>query len=122
MSGCILGSGKLLSLKNTPSLFYFFPISSSPPSLSFFFVFFPTLYLGVANLQIATAYVPLLIQMYATAVFHFTQGDNGFLMSGWAYMRALFLLFLFPRIIAAGRRSYAKRHPATVPAAGQRAG
>ncbi|KAK1751022.1 major facilitator superfamily domain-containing protein [Echria macrotheca] len=68
--------------------------------------------LGVFLGVIATAYVPLLIQMYATAVFRFRQGDNGFLMSGWACIRALFLLFLFPRIIEIGRKWYSRRHPA----------
>lgn len=49
--------------------------------------------------------------MYATAVFQFHQGDNGWLMSGFACMRAMFLLFLFPRIINNGRAWYIKRHP-----------
>jgi hypothetical protein len=60
-------------------------------------------------LQLATGYAPLLIQMYATAVFEFQQGDNGWLMSGFAFMRALFLIFLFPRIISKGRRWYLAR-------------
>ncbi|KAK5653415.1 hypothetical protein OQA88_8900 [Cercophora sp. LCS_1] len=64
-------------------------------------------FLGV----LATDYAPLLIQMYATAVFQFHQGDNGWLMSGFALMRAMFLLFLFPRIINHGRAWYMKRHP-----------
>jgi hypothetical protein len=58
---------------------------------------------------LATDYAPLLIQMYATAVFEFHQGDNGFLMSGFACMRAAFLLLLFPRIISRGRRWYLAR-------------
>lgn len=61
--------------------------------------------------QLATGYAPLLIQMYATAVFHFRQADNGWLMSGFAVMRALFLILLFPRIINRGRRWYLARHP-----------
>jgi hypothetical protein len=56
--------------------------------------------------QLATGYAPLLIQMYATAVFEFQQGDNGWLMSGFAFMRAAFLIVLFPRIISRGRRWY----------------
>ncbi|KAK0634230.1 major facilitator superfamily domain-containing protein [Bombardia bombarda] len=64
-------------------------------------------FLGV----LATDYAPLLIQMYATYVFNFSQNDNGFVMSGWAFCRALFLLFLFPRIISSGRNWYHSRHP-----------
>jgi hypothetical protein len=42
--------------------------------------------------------------MYATAAFGFHQGDNGWLMSEFAFMRAAFLILLFPRIISWGRR------------------
>ncbi|EAQ84293.1 hypothetical protein CHGG_10697 [Chaetomium globosum CBS 148.51] len=62
-------------------------------------------FLGV----LATGYAPLLIQMYATAVFEFQQADNGWLMSGFAFMRAAFLIFLFPRIISGGRKWYMAR-------------
>ncbi|AEO62160.1 hypothetical protein MYCTH_2313227 [Thermothelomyces thermophilus ATCC 42464] len=62
-------------------------------------------FLGV----LATGYAPLLIQMYATAVFEFKQSDNGWLMSGFAFMRAAFLIFLFPYIINKGRRWYLAR-------------
>ena len=62
------------------------------------------IFLGV----LATDYAPLLIQMYATAAFSFTQGDNGWLMSEFAIMRSFFLIFLFPRIIAWGRGWYVK--------------
>ncbi|KAL2130239.1 hypothetical protein VTI74DRAFT_6716 [Chaetomium olivicolor] len=62
-------------------------------------------FLGV----LATGYAPLLIQMYATAVFEFQQGDNGWLMSGFAFMRAAFLIFLFPRIINSGRKWHLTR-------------
>lgn len=59
--------------------------------------------------------------MYATAEFGFTQADNGYLMAGNALMRAFFLIVLFPRVIAAGRkwfarhavRNMAKRDPET---------
>ncbi|KAI6771487.1 hypothetical protein HG531_009112 [Fusarium graminearum] len=60
------------------------------------------IFLGV----LATDYAPLLIQMYATAAFSFTQGDNGWLMSEFAIMRSFFLIFLFPRIITWGRSWY----------------
>lgn len=42
--------------------------------------------------------------MYATASFDFDQADNGWLMAEFAFMRSLFLMFLFPRIISLGRR------------------
>ncbi len=42
--------------------------------------------------------------MYATAAFEFNQADNGFLMSGNAFIRAIFLLSIFPRIISLGRQ------------------
>ncbi|KAG5657813.1 hypothetical protein KAF25_007846 [Fusarium avenaceum] len=57
------------------------------------------IFLGV----LATGYAPLLIQMYATAAFNFSQSDNGWLMSEFAIMRSLFLIILFPRIINWGR-------------------
>ncbi|KAJ3547594.1 hypothetical protein NM208_g1441 [Fusarium decemcellulare] len=57
------------------------------------------IFLGV----LATGYAPLLIQMYATAAFDFSQANNGWLMSEFAIMRSFFLILLFPRIIAWGR-------------------
>ncbi|KAH7627185.1 major facilitator superfamily domain-containing protein [Sordaria sp. MPI-SDFR-AT-0083] len=62
-------------------------------------------FLGV----LATDFAAMLIQMYATAVFEFHQSDNGWLMSEFAMMRAVFLIVLFPRIISYGRKWYAKR-------------
>lgn len=62
-------------------------------------------FLGV----LATDFAAMLIQMYATAVFEFRQSDNGWLMSEFALMRAVFLIVLFPRIISSGRKWYAKR-------------
>jgi hypothetical protein len=41
--------------------------------------------------------------MYATAAFGFDQADNGLLMSEFAFMRSIFLILLFPRIISFGR-------------------
>ncbi|KAI9897646.1 hypothetical protein N3K66_007502 [Trichothecium roseum] len=55
---------------------------------------------------VATDYAPLLIQMYATAAFDFDQADNGWLMSEFAFMRSLFLIFLFPRMISLGRKFF----------------
>ena len=54
---------------------------------------------------VATDYAPLLIQMYATAAFDFDQADNGWLMSEFAFMRSLFLIFLFPRMISSAASS-----------------
>jgi hypothetical protein len=59
--------------------------------------------------QLATGYAPLLIQMYATAVFDFNQADNGWLMSEFAFMRSIFLIFIFPRVISWGRKWYLAR-------------
>lgn len=67
-------------------------------------------FLGV----LATGYAPILIQMYATAVFEFNQADNGWLMSGNALMRSFFLIFIFPRIIALGRRWWVSTSTETV--------
>lgn len=47
--------------------------------------------------------------MYATSEFEFRQSDNGWLMSGFAFMRAIFLIFLFPGIIARGRKRHLGR-------------
>lgn len=68
-------------------------------------------FLGV----LATGYAPILIQMYATAVFEFNQADNGWLMSGNALMRSFFLIFIFPRIITVGRRWWVSRPDEVVP-------
>lgn len=78
------------------------------------------------SLQVATGYAPTLIQMYATAEFGFSQGDNGYLMAGNALMRAFFLILLFPRIIARGRawfaaRAHARRRPGSAVVAGKTA-
>lgn len=67
------------------------------------------IFLGV----LATGYAPLLIQMYATAYFDFSQGDNGWLMSGNALMRSFFLFFIFPRIISVGRKWWVAREKAS---------
>ncbi|KAL2885472.1 major facilitator superfamily transporter [Ceratocystis lukuohia] len=71
---------------------------------------------GIFAGVVATGYAPLLIQMYATAVFDFSQGDNGLLMSEFSFVRSLFLIFVFPRIISYGRKRYAPRREATVAA------
>ncbi|KAL6364443.1 hypothetical protein LRP88_01844 [Fusarium phalaenopsidis] len=69
------------------------------------------IFLGV----LATGYAPLLIQMYATAAFNFDQGNNGWLMSEFAFMRSVFLIFMFPPIIAWGRRRFSSKPLSEVP-------
>ncbi|KAJ4248590.1 hypothetical protein NW757_008238 [Fusarium falciforme] len=69
------------------------------------------IFLGV----LATGYAPLLIQMYATAAFDFDQGNNGWLMSEFAFMRSFFLIFMFPPIIAWGRRRFSSKPLSEVP-------
>ncbi|KAK5994368.1 hypothetical protein PT974_04842 [Cladobotryum mycophilum] len=64
---------------------------------------------------LSTDYAPLLIQMYATIAFDFNQADNGWLMSEFAFMRSIFLLFLFPRIISIGRRGQRISAPSQLP-------
>ncbi|CAK7229637.1 hypothetical protein SBRCBS47491_007318 [Sporothrix bragantina] len=61
-------------------------------------------FLGV----LATGYAPVLLQMYATAEFDFDQTSNGWLLSGNSFVRAFFLIFLFPRIIDGGRAWFAR--------------
>lgn len=53
--------------------------------------------------------------MYATAAFDFDQADNGWLMFEFAFMRSVFLIFLFPRIINFGRY-LVKRNSGPAPA------
>ncbi|KAJ7166537.1 hypothetical protein C8R43DRAFT_1163301, partial [Mycena crocata] len=64
---------------------------------------------------LATAYVPLMLQLTATNQYGYKPSDNGFLMSINALSRALFLTLAFPRIIAAGRRWFARRTTGTRP-------
>ncbi|KAI8623150.1 major facilitator superfamily transporter [Xylariaceae sp. FL1651] len=59
--------------------------------------------LGVFLGVFASAYAPLLLQMYATSAFNFGTTENGYLMFGNSLIRGLFLLFMFPKIISAGR-------------------
>ncbi|KAK0386044.1 hypothetical protein NLU13_5881 [Sarocladium strictum] len=65
---------------------------------------------GIFLAVLATGYVPLLIQMYATAAFEFSQGDNGWLMAEFAFVRGLFLMLLFPRIISWGRKRMSSKN------------
>ncbi|KAL3427584.1 major facilitator superfamily transporter [Phlyctema vagabunda] len=53
---------------------------------------------------LATGYIPILIQMYATNAFGFHPTENGYLMSFNSMIRGCFLTFFFPKIIEKGRR------------------
>ncbi|KAJ0342709.1 hypothetical protein COL154_013675 [Colletotrichum chrysophilum] len=64
--------------------------------------------LGIFFGVFATGYAPILIQMYATSRFNFGTTENGILMSGNAWIRGVFLMFIFPEIIDGGRRWFAK--------------
>ncbi|TGJ79419.1 hypothetical protein E0Z10_g9345 [Xylaria hypoxylon] len=59
--------------------------------------------LGIFLGVFASGYAPLLLQMYATSVFHFSTTENGYLMFCNSLVRGLFLLFIFPKIITEGR-------------------
>lgn len=50
--------------------------------------------------------------MYAMAVFDFSQGDNGWLIAEFSFIRSLFLMILFPRIISLGRRLSSRKKEA----------
>ncbi|KAJ7607625.1 hypothetical protein DFH06DRAFT_1249778 [Mycena polygramma] len=64
----------------------------------------PLLGFGAFWSVMATAYVPLMLQLTATNQYGFKPGDNGFLMSSNALSRAAFLTLAFPRLIAYGRK------------------
>lgn len=64
--------------------------------------------LGVFFGVLATGFIPILIQMYATNAFDFGPTENGYLMSFNSLIRGLFLIFAFPRIISWGRKRHAQ--------------
>ncbi|TLS30059.1 hypothetical protein PpBr36_02807 [Pyricularia pennisetigena] len=63
---------------------------------------------GVFMGVLATGYVTTLVQLYATNAFGFDQSDNGRLTSANALIRAIFLTFMFPKIIDSGRKWFIK--------------
>ncbi|KAK5746883.1 hypothetical protein LTR17_000514 [Elasticomyces elasticus] len=65
-------------------------------------------FLGV----LATSYIPVLLQMYATDIFHFGTSQNGLLISINSLIRGLFLTLAFPLIISGGRKWLDKRSKA----------
>lgn len=56
-------------------------------------------FLGV----LATGYIPVLLQMYATDIFDFGTTANGYLVATNSLIRGLFLTLAFPKIITYGR-------------------
>ncbi|KAL9107997.1 MAG: hypothetical protein Q9227_007212 [Pyrenula ochraceoflavens] len=62
---------------------------------------------GVCLAVLATGYIPTLLQ--ASLKFGFGPKRNSYLVSMHAFLRGLFLIFVFPRIIAAGRYALEKR-------------
>ncbi len=65
--------------------------------------------IGVFLGVLATGYIPVLLQMYATDVYEFGTTENGYLISLNSFIRGLFLMLAFPRIISAGRKWLAIR-------------
>jgi hypothetical protein len=63
-----------------------------------------TLGIGVFLGILATGYIPVLLQMYATAEFNFGTKENGALIFLYSSLRGGFLSLIFPRIVAAGRK------------------
>ncbi|KAH8646642.1 major facilitator superfamily transporter [Xylariales sp. PMI_506] len=59
--------------------------------------------LGIFLGVFASGYAPSLLQLYATAEFDWKTTENGWLMFGNSLIRGLFLIIIFPKIIAAGR-------------------
>ncbi|KAF1833897.1 MFS general substrate transporter [Decorospora gaudefroyi] len=60
--------------------------------------------IGVFLGILATGYIAVLLQMYATAVFNFGTKENGALIFLYSSLRGGFLSLIFPRIITVGRR------------------
>jgi predicted MFS family arabinose efflux permease len=63
-----------------------------------------TLGIGVFLGILATGYMAILLQMYATAEFDFGTKENGVLIFLYSSLRGGFLSLAFPRIIATGRK------------------
>ncbi|KAH7074013.1 hypothetical protein BKA63DRAFT_534327 [Paraphoma chrysanthemicola] len=72
-----------------------------------------TLGIGVFLGILATGYIAILLQQYATLEFSFGTGANGYLIFMYSSLRGTFLSVVFPRIIARGRRWLQPRNPET---------
>lgn len=64
-----------------------------------------TVFLGIGVFLgiLATGYIPVLLQMYATDSYNFSATENGYMISMNTFIRGLFLMLVFPRIVSAGR-------------------
>lgn len=60
--------------------------------------------IGAFTAILATGYIPVLLQMYATDVWDFGTTDNGILVAANSLIRGLYLTFAFPAIISSGRK------------------
>lgn len=69
-------------------------------------------FLGV----LATGYQSVLLQMYGTDVYHFETTQNGYLISLNIFVRGIFLMFAFPRIISAGRNWFSRNKESKISA------
>jgi len=69
---------------------------------------------GVFLAVLATGYIPTLLQMYATDIFDFGTQSNSILVSSSFFLRGIFLVAIFPRIISYGRNVLKKRRSARV--------
>lgn len=70
--------------------------------------------IGVFLATLATGYIPTLLQMYATDIFDFGTQSNSILVSSSFFLRGIFLVAIFPRIITYGRNVLKKRRSAHV--------
>jgi hypothetical protein len=70
-----------------------------------------TLFVGIGVFLgvLATGYIPVLLQMYATDAFGFTPKKNGLLVSINCFVQGLFLTFAFPAIVSYGRKGFDSR-------------
>jgi hypothetical protein len=59
---------------------------------------------GVFLAILATGYIPTILQMYSTDEFGFGTRENGVLIFMYSSLRGLYLTFVFPVIIATGRK------------------
>lgn len=67
---------------------------------------------GLFIAVLATGYIPTLLQMYATDIFDFGTQSNSILVSSSFFLRGLFLVGVFPRIITYGRNVLKNRRHA----------
>lgn len=65
-----------------------------------------------SQLIVRTGYLPTLLQLYSTDVFNFGTQQNGWLIFMYSMLRGLFLTFVFPKLIAIGRKWTTRREEA----------